>query len=308
MGSCLENAQLLDVIYPITEYRDITKIEDYAEYFASIDPDEDVVICGGDGTLSRFANDTKHLSIKNPLFYFACGNGNDFVRDLGLSKNADPNFRINSYLRPLPSVSVKGESFLFLNNVGFGIDGWCCAEGERLRRDIKSSEGEKGVNYAAIAVKGLFKGYEPRNATVTVDGVSLYFKNVWLAPTMHGRYYGGGMMAAPEQDRLAPDRKLSLMLMHGAGRLKTLCSFPSIFKGHHIRHKKYVTILQGHDIKVEFDRPSSLQIDGEVIEDVKSYEAVSARIITEKELTSPWARTLWENFSKRKRCLPFQIY
>ena len=54
--------------------------------------------------------------------------------------------------------------------------------------------------------------------------------------------------------------------------------FPSIFKGEHIRHQKNVTILEGHDIRVEFDRPTPLQIDGETIPDVSRYEVLAGNV------------------------------
>ena len=36
---------------------------------------------------------------------------------------------------------------------------------------------------------------------MTVDGKTEKFRNVWLAPTMFGRFYGGGMIPTPEQNR-----------------------------------------------------------------------------------------------------------
>jgi len=284
-GDCLENARILDTIYDVTEYRDITKIDDYREFFSALGESDEVILCGGDGTLSRFANATADLRIENPLYYFACGNGNDFVRDLGLRSETEPNFLINDYIRHLPSVTFNGETRLFLNNVGFGIDGYCCFEGERLRADRRRCENEKDISYAAIAVRGLLGSYEPRDAIVTVDGISHSYHNVWLAPTLHGKYYGGGMMAAPAQDRLSPDRELSVMVMHGAGKLRTLSLFPGIFSGRHTRHEKYVSIFSGHNIRVEFSSPAILQIDGEYVPDVSVYEARSAKTILSTGVT-----------------------
>ena len=92
---------------------------------------------------------------------------------------------------------------------------------------------------------------------------------------MKGRFYGGGMMATPEQDRLAEDGKLSVLVFHGSGRLHTLMVFPSIFKGEHIKHEKIVTVLSGYDIKVSYDAPAAVQIDGETILDVTEYTATA---------------------------------
>ena len=104
-----------------------------------------------------------------------------------------------------------------------------------------------------------------------VSNVSHEFKT-----PMHGYYYGGGMIPTPKQDRTSG--KLSLMLFHGAGRLRTLCVFPSIFKGEHIKHTKMVAVHTGKEITVEFDRPTPLQIDGETILSVTKYTAYAAKV------------------------------
>lgn len=73
------------------------------------------------------------------------------------------------------------------------------------------------------------------------------------------------MMVAPAQDRLNGEGKLSVVVMHGSGKLKTLIVFPEIFKGTHVNHKEMVEVLTGHDITVEFENPTALQIDGETV-------------------------------------------
>ena len=107
------------------------------------------------------------------------------------------------------------------------------------------------------------------------DGVCKEYKKVWLAPTMKGKYYGGGMKVAPEQDRNNLDNLVTNVVMHKKGKLKTLMVFPTIFKGEHVKHKKMVDIRTGHHIIVEFDRPTALQIDGETIRNVLKYEVIA---------------------------------
>ena len=79
------------------------------------------------------------------------------------------------------------------------------------------------------------------------------------------------MMPTPAQDRNAAEKTVSLMVFHGSGKLQTLMIFPSIFKGEHVKHKENITILEGKNITVTFDRPSPLQIDGETVLGVKMY-------------------------------------
>ena len=178
--------------------------------------------------------------------------------------------QLNKYLADLPTVTVNSKSYRFLNGVGYGIDGYCCEIGDKMR-----AEGKTNINYAGIAIRGLLFHYRPTHAIVTVDGKRYDFNHVWLAPAMNGRFYGGGMMVTPEQKRLG-DGSLSVCIMYGSGKLKTLAVFPSIFKGEHVKHTEMVKVLTGHEIRVEFDRPTALQIDGETILGVTSYTVRSA--------------------------------
>ena len=268
--------------YDTTVLINIRRISSYETFFYGLERDADVILCGGDGTLNHFINDARGLSISHALYYFPTGTGNDFARDLGYGRFARPVFRINEQLKYLPQVTINGESRLFLNNVGFGIDGYCCEEGDRLRAQNAGSPKPKPINYTQIAISGLLFHFQPRSATVTVDGKRYTFKQVWLAPVMNGRYYGGGMMAAPGQDRMNKDGTVSLMLFHDLGKLRALAIFPSIFQGKHVTHKKNVTVLEGREITVTFDRPTPLQIDGETIPNVTSYAVSSRRAASEK--------------------------
>ena len=260
------------------ECLDITTVGDYAAFFASLNADSAVILCGGDGTINRFVNDTEGLDIPCELLYAPGGTGNDFLRDLNKDPDTKP-FSLRPYIQNLPFVEVKGKRYRFLNNVGFGIDGYCCEVGDAQ----KLAQPGKTVNYTAIAIKGLLFHYKPTSATVVVDGKEYHYKKAWLAPAMKGRYYGGGMNATPAQNRLDPEGKLSVMLFYGKGRLSTLMAFPSIFKGEHVKHTAMVAIHEGNDIRVTFDSPRAVQIDGETILGVTEYRAYSAQASSHEE-------------------------
>ena len=275
-----ERAEKLRELYTDREleYLDITTIKSYADLVESLDADDAIIVCGGDGTLNRFANDIYDLNVKNESLYYATGTGNDFLRDMDGIDGSVP-FRVNEYITNLPVVTVKGKSYRFINGVGFGIDGYCCEVGDKLRA---KNDGKK-INYAGIAIKGLLFFYKPTSAKITVDGVTHTYKKVWLAPTMVGRYYGGGMRPTPHQTRDQREESVSLCAIHDSGKLKTLMVFPSIFKGEHINHTKIVDEFKGKHITVEFNRPVALQIDGETILDVTSYEACIPSLFNKNE-------------------------
>lgn len=246
-------------------FTDMTKVSDYRALFASMSEDERVIVSGGDGTLNRFINDTEEVAFANPVYYYATGSGNDFLKDIGGNVGDKP-VCIDKYLKALPTVDVKGKSYRFINGIGYGIDGYCCEVGDKLRETS-----DKPINYAGIAIKGLLFHYHPTSATVIVDGVEHQYKKVWLAPTMNGRYYGGGMIPTPKQDRLNKEHTVSVMVYYGSGKIKSLAVFPSIFKGEHVNHREMVEVLSGKEITVRFDSPAALQVDGETIIGVTEY-------------------------------------
>ena len=248
----------------ITE-QDITAVNANDYIRDNTAPDDIILICGGDGTLNRFANDVDVATIGRRIDFYATGTGNDFFRDLGLQKG-DIAKDVNKYITGLPKVTVKGKTYRFFNGVGYGIDGYCCEVGDRMR-----AAGNTKFNYAGIAIKGLLFYFKPANASVTIDGKTTEYKKVWLAPTMKGRFYGGGMMPVPNQDRNSEDGLLSVLVWHDSGKLKTLSIFPGIFKGEHLKQVKFCNSFTGKSVHVRFDRPCALQIDGETITDVSEY-------------------------------------
>lgn len=244
------------------EFKDITKIKDIKTFINGLSADDKLILAGGDGTLNHFMNDIDGMDIHNDVYFFATGTGNDFLSSVGVKKgNLVP---LNPFFGKLPTVTVNGKDYKFINGIGYGIDGYCCEVGDKMRESS-----DKAINYTGIAIKGLLFHFKPVNAKVTVDGKTESFQKVWLVPTMFGRFYGGGMIPTPDQNR--EDGTVSTMVYHNCGKLKALIMFPSIFKGEHVKEKKHVKIFKGHCVTVEFDRPTALQIDGETVKDVSSY-------------------------------------
>ena len=244
---------------------------DLPAFFKDKKKSDEVVIFGGDGTLNHFINDLGDLTPKCTLKLRPTGTGNDFQRDLPES-DRDPAtglYPLNKYIAKLPYVDVQGKTYRFLNGIGFGIDGECCVAAEEMKK-----AGKKDLNYGSITIGLLLKGtYVPPKATIKIDdGEEVVVEKAYLASAMNGRYYGGGMLIAPEQDRLSGT--ISLACIHGRGRIGTFLMLPKLFKGTHVKDKKACFVTYGaKKVEVTFDRPTGLQIDGEVLTGVTSYVA-----------------------------------
>lgn len=263
-GKGLENAmKIKELSDEKTEFKDIREFS----FGDILNTEGKIVLCGGDGTISRLVNSVENIPDEREIYFYPAGTGNDFTRDIGKSGL----ILLNPYIKDLPTAEINGKTYKVLNGIGYGIDGYCCEVGDELR-----AKSDKPVNYPAIAIKGVLFRFKPANAVVVVDGKKYEYKRVWLAPTMNGRYYGGGMCVTPNQDRLDPGRKITFAVWHGTGRLATLTRFSSIFKGEHIKYTKMFNMIEGHEVEVRFDRPTPLQIDGETIHNVEGYSMKSA--------------------------------
>lgn len=252
-------------------YMDITAINDFGTFVSALSPNMNIILTGGDGTLNSFINKIGDTEIKNNIYFYASGSGNDFARDIGFKKRTKP-IIINDYIKNLPSVNIEGKDYKFINCIGSGMDGYCCGEVERLRALSK-----KRGNYLYAATKALLYAYKPCTAHVNVDGKDFTFKNTWLVPTMNGRYFGGGFMAAPKQDRLNQDHSLSVVAMYSRNFIKIIIAFILIMFGKHTIMKSMITVIEGHNISVKLDRKATLQIDGETIPDISEYTITSAK-------------------------------
>lgn len=252
--------------------RELVKINlleiDVKDFILTLTENDKVFLCGGDGTICRFANNTYGFEFPCPVYVIKSGTGNDFLRDIGAydGKLID----IRPYLKDLPVVIINGEEARFINGIGFGLDGAVCEEADERKKHT-----DKKINYTMLAIELILGKYKRPNAKVIIDGVEMEFSKVWIASAMKGKYYGGGMMVAPDQDRTSG--KLGAMMFHGGTRAKILAVLPTIYKGNHVKFKKIVEMFECDEIYVEFDIPTALQIDGETVVGVTSYTARTAK-------------------------------
>jgi diacylglycerol kinase family enzyme len=214
------------------EFIDITGVEP-VNIINRMKRKDEIIICGGDGTLNRFVNAVYDLGIENRIRYFQAGSGNDFARDVR-SNFEGALIELNQYIEDLPYAVINGSRYRFLNGIGYGLDGYCCEKSDEVRAKSGGKSGIKG-NYSLLALRGLLFDFAPRSAKVTVDGVTRSYNNVLMAPTMNGRYYGGGIMIAPKQHRLDRERTVSVVVVHDLSKLRALTIFPLIYFGKHIQ-------------------------------------------------------------------------
>ncbi len=246
------------------ELVDVTR-QDAAALLLGLSPDDEAIVCGGDGTLHYLVNGLDGAVPAAPVYVWRMGTGNDFLRDVLDGKNAQM-VRLNEYVKNLPSCQVNGRRRRFLNNASLGLDGQVCELGEQEKARLG-----RPVNYIRLTLRLLFRDFHPFSATVTVDGESRSYERVWVASVFNGRFVGGGQKLAPDQDRLSD--KLCCVVLHGMGRVGALFKLPKALAGKHTGIPQ-CDVHFGRDIAVTVDAPASLNLDGEPLGRVSGYRAV----------------------------------
>lgn len=232
----IEDAKLLQILLDDElEYYDITEITDYSAFLQGVEENSYLVIIGGDGTLHRFVNATEGLEIRQEILYFPTGCRNSFAKGQGKAFYGNP-FPVTQVLKQLPSVEVKGRRYRFVSGVCVGF---CDC-------------------------------FRPRRLKVIADKKMYAYNRVWGTAAVCGSFCEG-VLSAGKQAADSDQRTLSVMLLHGTGRLRALCIRSRLFKGKRIVRPKWIAVHTGHEITVEFDCPIQLEIDGETVPDVTCF-------------------------------------
>ena len=231
-------------------------------FYQSLTSKDLVILIGGDGTVSQFANYVHGAGMPCKTYLYKAGSGNDFLSDV-VDDIKDNMVELNKYFACLPRLTVHGRTRYFINGVGYGMDGVVCEITEEYKKNGEYAK----VDYRKIAAK-LLLTFKPVKAHVEVDGKAYDFDQTWIVATMVGRYYGNGMMVAPDQKRLS--HKVTVVIYHDISRLQAIARFPKIFKGELVKYKDMTTVLTGKHVVISFDRPCSLQVEGEAIRDAST--------------------------------------
>ena len=249
---------------PVVSYS-ILAIDDVDLFLAGCNEDDRIIIVGGDGTINHLANRIYQTSYTQELCVYQAGTGNDFVRSLKTKAKVVP---IKDYIRPLPTVHYQEKKRYFLNGVGGGLDGM-------IGYLVNHSKYKKNkMNYFRHAFEGFAK-FKPVSCTITIDGQTIKENKVWFASMMNSAYFGGGMKIAPQAHRNEKD--LHLVIVKDIPKWLLILIFPTIYLGWHTMFRKYVNIIPGQEIDVVFDKPTYLQIDGDVEYPIEQFHVSSSK-------------------------------
>lgn len=222
---------------------------------AAVERGDVVVSVGGDGMLSSLAGRVSELG--GTLGLVPAGRGNDFVRMLGLSAEADDVAKVLLEGTPtaidlLALTLDTAEPRVVAGSVYVGVDAVAAELVDRLRWLPRR------LQYPYAAVHSLAT-YRPMQASVVVDGAAHEFRAATVV-IANSAYYGSGMKVAPSA-RL-DDGLLDVVVIEAASRRGLVRALPQVYDGSHVDLPE-VHVLQGRSVAVSGTPSMPMGGDGE---------------------------------------------
>jgi len=229
-----------------------------------------LAVVGGDGTLNEVIQayiDEKGVPQPGPdLALIPMGTGGDFKRTLGLSGAIEEAVgRIRHGTRRPIDLGIlryashnRGEQVqAFVNVASFGIGG----QVDSIVNGTPKWLGGKASFY--MATLRAMARYRNASVRVRVDGTTWFEGPIFNVAIANGRFFGGGMMIAPQAD--PSDGRFGLVSLGDLTRMEAVGLSAKIYKGAHLAADG-VRVTTGTVVEAEPMHPWAnvlLDVDGE---------------------------------------------
>ena len=228
---------------------------------------ECIVAVGGDGTINEVANGFfekgQALNANAALGVLPRGTGGDFRKtfdwdldfDAAVQRLKTPDTRpfdvgLLEYRRHDGATAQR----YFANICSFGVSGLV---DETVNTTSKALGGK--LSFMLGSLKALAK-YRDQVVRVSFDGKPAETLAVTTLAVANGRYFGGGMMVAPEAD--VSDGQFDITIWSGYGLTDFVFKSGAIYKGTHTKWKGTRT-LRCREVVAESDERVLIDCDGE---------------------------------------------
>ena len=233
-----------------------------------------VIAAGGDGTASEVADGlllARREGVKNTeLALLPCGTGSDFARGFGLPRDAAGLLRHIAGAKSR-QIDVGRISFVddhgalssrhFINIASLGLSGVTVRAVNADKR--KGRVSAKALFYWRTI--GSFLRYRFQTVRITLDDGEPVEACVALVAVANGRFFGAGMMVAPDAE--TDDGWFDVVIVRAAGKPGLIRDLTQLYGGRHRNHPA-VTMVRARKVLVEpvgsaMADGALLDIDGE---------------------------------------------
>lgn len=204
-----------------------------------------VASVGGDGMLSHLVGPA--AAVGATLAIVPAGRGNDFARMLGLPSRPEEVAQLLAEGVPRPVDLIAWQragapTQLVAGSVYAGIDARAAMLAHRMRRTPGP------LQYPLAALRAI-AGYAPGRFRLRIDDTP-HEVEAGMVVLANSGYYGKGMHIAP--GATLDDGVLEVVVVAAASRQRLARSFPSIYRGTHVRRPE-VTVLRGRRVEIAAD-------------------------------------------------------
>lgn len=238
-------------------YIEITKYAKHASIIAkeySSKGDFRIYSIGGDGTLNEILNGMAESD--SSLAIIPAGSGNDFMKSIYRKNNMrDILQRTISGKEKLLDVGMVNGRY-FINIASVGIDAFIVVNSLKIKK-LPYIPG--GVAYILGIVNALIR-YKSSKIEINLDGEIMRLKFLLIA-IANGKYYGGGMLIAPEAQ--VDDGMFDICLVKDMRRLKVLRVLPMLVKGIH-GNLNEVNFRRCSKVVINSQNVIPMNVDGEI--------------------------------------------
>jgi YegS/Rv2252/BmrU family lipid kinase len=214
---------------------------------------ETAVAFGGDGLVGAVADVLRHTD--GVLGVLPGGRGNDFARMLGIPESPQAACQVlaDGETRRLDLGVIGDKSFIGIASCGFD------SVANRIANETTLVQGRLVYAYGLLRA---LAGWQPAAFTVALDGGEPRTVSGYTVAAANSRYYGGGMMLAP--DATLEDGMLDVVMILQTPKLRFLQRAPMVFSGAHVRLKN-VEVIRARTIEIASSRPFTMYADGDPI-------------------------------------------
>jgi YegS/Rv2252/BmrU family lipid kinase len=223
---------------------------------------ETAVAFGGDGLIGAVADALRGTD--GVLGVLPGGRGNDFARMLGIPASPPDACEVLAHgdVRRLDLGVVGQKTFIGIASCGFDSDA------NRIANETTLVRGRMVYAYGLLRA---LAGWRPAAFTVTVDDGPPRTVSGYTVAVANSRYYGGGMMLAP--DAALDDGILDVVMILQTSKANFLRRAPAVFTGAHVRLEN-VEVLRGRTVEIAASRPFTMYADGDPIAELPVTVAV----------------------------------
>jgi len=227
-----------------------------------------IVSVGGDGTINEIINGILSAQRQPPLAIVPAGWANDFIKSTSIPRDINKACQVirNGKIKNI-DIGLINQEIYFANVCGIGFDAEITALANRMKTAYAYCKTLSSYVYVFAAIRKLLLPLPSFKIRITIDGQIIEEEILFLA-IANGRIEGGKFNITPDAN--INDGLLDICLVGKMGRLRCLHLLPKAIKGTH-HNEKEVHFFRGKEVLVEFDKPVTSQVAGEMLIPQKKY-------------------------------------